>query len=326
MKRPYVPLLVTTWVLLFAYVVSAQINVPFTFTAGTIIDPDQMNTNFSTLGNAALNRSGGAMTGLLTTQHLVPATTNTYDIGTSPLQYRNLTLAGNISAGGVIASTGAITTTGGVTAYGSAMDAGNGYQIGGITVIDGARNITTIGTITSGAISSSGAISGAGFLTDGNMSASNVVSVGNGYQVNGLYVIDSARNIVNVNIAAPLINSGTMATARLGSGTANSTTYLRGDSTWVAIPTSTGPTIVNTPGLPYTANYNEFVLVTGTGTVTLPTAAGNSGKIVDVKNYGAGVITVASAGGSIDFTSTYTLAVQNQSVTVISDGGNWWIR
>lgn len=39
------------------------------------------------------------------------------------------------------------------------------------------------------------------------------------------------------------LSSGTVATARLGSGTANSSTYLRGDSTWTAI--QSGATITN---------------------------------------------------------------------------------
>ena len=46
--------------------------------------------------------------------------------------------------------------------------------------------------------------------------------------------------------AASDISSGTIATARLGSGTANSTSYLRGDQTWATI--SVGD-IVYTPAV-----------------------------------------------------------------------------
>ena len=38
-----------------------------------------------------------------------------------------------------------------------------------------------------------------------------------------------------IRISTNVINSGTLATARLGSGTASSTTYLRGDQTWAAV-------------------------------------------------------------------------------------------
>ena len=40
------------------------------------------------------------------------------------------------------------------------------------------------------------------------------------------------------NLAASKITSGTVATARLGSGTANSGTYLRGDQSWAALSTN----------------------------------------------------------------------------------------
>jgi hypothetical protein len=40
------------------------------------------------------------------------------------------------------------------------------------------------------------------------------------------------------DLAASKITSGTLSTARLGSGTANSTTFLRGDQTWQTISTS----------------------------------------------------------------------------------------
>ena len=41
------------------------------------------------------------------------------------------------------------------------------------------------------------------------------------------------------NLAASKITSGTVATARLGSGTANNTTFLRGDQSWQAVTTTT---------------------------------------------------------------------------------------
>lgn len=51
-------------VLAFVASLTAQITVPFSFTAGTVIDPDQMNSNFTAV-SAACNRSGCTMTGVL---------------------------------------------------------------------------------------------------------------------------------------------------------------------------------------------------------------------------------------------------------------------
>ena len=57
--------------------------------------------------------------------------------------------------------------------------------------------------------------------------------------------IDNARIALDAaeipNISASKITSGTIATARLGSGTASSSTFLRGDSTYAVISDNSIP-------------------------------------------------------------------------------------
>ena len=54
--------------------------------------------------------------------------------------------------------------------------------------------------------------------------------------------LPAANGSALTNLTASNLTTGTVATARLGSGTANSTTFLRGDSTYAAPSTSTVPT------------------------------------------------------------------------------------
>lgn len=85
------------------------------------------------------------------------------------------------------------------------------------------------------------------------------------------------------------------------------------------------------PTVTKTANYTTVAadqIIIGNGatamTVTLMSAvtAGN-GKMMRIKNRAASVLTVASAGGTIDGTASKTLA-QWASLTVVSDGTNWY--
>lgn len=64
-------------------------------------------------------------------------------------------------------------------------------------------------------------------------------------------------------------------------------------------------------------------LVSGTHSVTIPTAVGNSNKYT-VKNVGTGVASVNFTGGqNADGSATLSLPVQYQSVDLVSDGANW---
>lgn len=69
-----------------------------------------------------------------------------------------------------------------------------------------------------------------------------------------------------------------------------------------------------------------IVICTGTFTVTLYAASGNEGRTVTVKNIGTGVITIdGNASETIDGSLTATIAQRYQSLTVVSDGSNWYI-
>jgi hypothetical protein len=76
-----------TLLLLLAAPARAQLTTPYTFTAGTVANPDEVNTNFAQFASA-LNRTGGTMTGTLTSLQITPGTTNLYDLGTSSFFYR----------------------------------------------------------------------------------------------------------------------------------------------------------------------------------------------------------------------------------------------
>lgn len=82
----------------------------------------------------------------------------------------------------------------------------------------------------------------------------------------------------------------------------------------------------------YTAKVNEFVLSDASGgafTVTLPTAASASGKEVTVKKIDSSgnAVTVDGDGSeTIDGALTATLSSQWDSVVVVSNGSNWFIK
>lgn len=83
---------------------------------------------------------------------------------------------------------------------------------------------------------------------------------------------------------------------------------------------------VKTKTANYTVTTSDDILVatSGTFTFTLPTAVGIGGKIFTFINDGTGNITLDGDGSeTIAGLTTYFMAVQGESVSIISDGANW---
>lgn len=100
-------------------------------------------------------------------------------------------------------------------------------------------------------------------------------------------------------------------------------------------PAWTGGSALSSTTLPITNQTSTYAIdntdcvvscTSGTFTVTLPTAAGIAGQYFIVKNRGTGVITVDGySSETIDGLANKLLAVQNESIMVVSDGANWII-
>lgn len=78
----------------------------------------------------------------------------------------------------------------------------------------------------------------------------------------------------------------------------------------------------------YTATNDDYIIdcTSGSFTVTLPASSGRTGRILIIKNSGAGTITVdGNASETIDGATTYSLATQYATVQIVSDGTNWKI-
>jgi hypothetical protein len=106
-------------------------------------------------------------------------------------------------------------------------------------------------------------------------------------------------------INASNISSGTVATARLGSGTANASTFLRGDQTYAVVSSGT-------------------LIPAGTVMIFGQTAAPTGfTKLVDQDNAALRVVSgTASTGGSVNFTTAFASQTPTGSVSISSVSGS----
>ena len=130
-------------------------------------------------------------------------------------------------------------------------------------------------------------------------------------------------SLSNTTIDAGGIISGTINTTRLGSQTANSTNYLRGDSLWhtVTESISKGP---NSP-ISLSGNYvSDPILVTGlSGTITSTATTTTITGISSTSQLFTGmVLTKTGGGGGFGGTATIDAIINNTSIAIHTDNTN----
>jgi len=132
--------------------------------------------------------------------------------------------------------------------------------------------------------------------------------------------------------ATTAFSSGTVPTARLGSGLADATTFLRGDQSWAVVNT-------NWTELFKTSNYTVTVtdinlktVIFCTGTFTLSIPAANNGSLnnpyqgLRIVNLSTGIITITPAAGTILGAASYSFNFgQYSSLEILPNAtGNDW--
>jgi len=116
------------------FAAEAQITVPYgAFAAGQTIYSAEVNANFAMFGDA-LNRTGGTMTGSLTSQNILPDADNTRDLGSAALSFNDAWFDGTVTMAtlslttltctGCVDATQLASTTVTAAAYGSASAVG----------------------------------------------------------------------------------------------------------------------------------------------------------------------------------------------------------
>lgn len=322
---------------------AAQISIPNTFTFGTTIDQDQVNSNFTTVGNAALNRTGGTLTGNLTVNGGV-----TID---------GVDISAFLSAAQVLAP---VVGSAGTPSFAMATDTNTGmffsaadqlaWSLGGtkkLELLATGLVITNNVTAVDGTLSGNASVTGTSLLT-GKVTAPNSVL--------SLRGVDYTLPAANASGALTNNGSGTLSwtspavTSALLDGTNHTDTLagavVRGDVVvgnatpkWARVAIGTAskefrsdgtdagwswPSVSAQSGTFTATDSADYYIVSAAATVNLPTCSGRSGKWFHVKSTTTGTITIDPNGAeTIDGAATYAFTQQYAAVSMVCDGTTW---
>ena len=171
-----------------------------------------------------------------------------------------------------------------------------------------------------------------------NAGTGDVALVGTDGRINGPLsstIIDDLSGANLTSLAAGNISSGTVATARLGSGTASSSTFLRGDSSWAATTNAAATVLSKTANYTVTtgdAGVDATILCNPAGgafTITLFAASGNSGrriKVVKTTSNANAVLVDGNSSETINGIAGQYLYRQWDYLSLICDGSNWAVE
>ena len=167
---------------------------------------------------------------------------------------------------------------------------------------------------------------GSGVLSWGTFGSGTVTSVSGTGTVSGLSLsgtVTTSGSLTlggTLSVAASDITSGTISTARLASGSASSTTFLRGDQTWASISSSNVTTALGFT--PY-SNTNPNGYIDSSGSCAFATSAGSASSATNATNatYASYLGGVADSGWARIFpTNSGTANASGSGINLLGSG------